>query len=1731
MTDSNFANLQGMEPQAAQDRDTLAGALGGEAPYVPGGSSDNSGGTGIGGATDNTRTEQAGESPPSAVEGTAGIEGSAGPSDTAAGAGPSDTGGGGGGAVVSGQPAAALSNEPTTPQTSVLTNTITTGDLPAIPAAVLEQPPTAEPTAINIPPLDLDETQTIDEDGVATGNVLLNVEDPDGGPAVVTQFTIPGDPTVYQPGQTATIEGIGTITIGSDGAYLFTPEANYNGSVPPINYTVSDGAGGTDSSTLSITVTPVNDPPVDGDESQTINEDNPATGNVLLNVVDPDGGTPVVTQFSVPGDPKVYLPGETATIAGVGTITIGSDGAYLFTPEANYNGSVPPINYTVSDGAGGTDSSTLSITVTPVNDLLLAVADTNTIAEDAVSVSGTVITNDTLGDGTAAENVVSLNGNATGTYGSIVLNADGSYVYTLDNTDPLVQQLAPGETLEETYSYTLTDKDGDTSTTTLKITITGTDDVVTITNLTPPAQGGDVSVNEDDLLASRGSGDSAGSDASKESTTQGGTFTISAPDGVQTLIIGGLSAITNGVFVSVSGATPLGNSLAITAYDAVTGTVSYTYTLNDNEAHAAGSGTNSLFEDLAVSLTDRDGDNSTSTLSVNIIDDVPTAVVDTDSVTEDGLTVATGNVITGTDVNVSPDSNATDGVADTRGADEASISGASSSNVPANSDNTADGSNNFQVVGQYGSLVLNTNGSYSYTLNNSLDAVQTLNTGQTLTDTFSYTLNDGDGDTSTTTLTITINGVTDDKGIVVGQNISDTFSTQGTVATTDDHVVDNTPGKPDGPIDGTSSNDVLIGDIGGATTAVVPGAKYNIVIIADTSGSMAWDAATGNQAITTVSRINLLKSSLTNLVNQLDDHSSTGGKVNISLVNFASDVKPVDLNGSAAGAPSSVIDLTTQNSAGVISAVDSLSATGGTNYDAAFAKAASEVDALQAYYSSAQGYQTITYFLTDGDPTYYINNRTGALGGNGISTTARELNEAIEAFASLSSKSAVYAIGIGTSTNASYLQFFDNTSNPVTKTITVGGVSVTGPAGTPDVVTNGDQLDSALQGGSSTPTIGPVGNDVINGGSGVDAILGDSIFSTSIDKGWAGYVAANPSLMSDKAKADDIYANLTSSNPSYATEGTVGGNDTIDAGAGNDIVFGQGGNDVISGGAGDDRIVGGTGADTLTGGDGADQFVFLKGQGSTTQIDTITDFAKGIDTIVVSGSAITGVSVSAASTSGSTSSYAITVTYSDATPTDTFKLALTNGGTLNDAGKNQTNGVILVGGATATIDGTIVGATVYLDVNHDGIADAGEIVGVSDQLGHIEYVVDLATLDVNRDGEFTIGEARAVLNGGTDIDTNLSYEINLFGPAGSVVITPFTSLLQPLVEGGQDLDSASQLLADRLGLRGVSDLLSLNPIKASAEILGQNAAVMTAAVQFSELAARQLGTDEAHASWTVFSSISHVLASLPDGEVADFSSTSLLSAIADQLQLHHLVSNDVMEFMAASQLSLQHSLTDLPADVDALAAVSAVQHLVQGSYAQVLGSAAEGDLAVHTLDDLTQSLTAYRHGDLSLDQLQGFDQQLNLAGTHGQITDSEVTQALSCLPDQADIPTLISSYLDTIAKQADSNGDGVADQSPGSAELAYHLDSMITDFIDQHSLSDGAYASIHQDLMDHLAHGINEVIPGQDQDLAFNDQGHVTDDAAVLAALDQHFQDLVDHHSSVDSVAYGDQPGSDHPGF
>ena len=235
--------------------------------------------------------------------------------------------------------------------------------------------------------------------------------------------------------------------------------------MPTATYTISDGNGGTDSANLSFAdVTPVNDPPVAVDDGPVpVTEDTPATGSVLPNDSDVDGDLLTVTQFTVAGDPTVYTAGQTATIAGVGTLVINADGSYTFTPIANYNGPVPTATYTISDGNGGTDSANLSFAnVTPVNDVPVAVDDSFT-GRKTQSPDGHLTGNDTpSGDG---GNVWSL---ATGpSHGTVVVNPDGTFTYT-----PNANYNGP-----DSFTYTITDADGSTSTATVTIDVTPVDDV------------------------------------------------------------------------------------------------------------------------------------------------------------------------------------------------------------------------------------------------------------------------------------------------------------------------------------------------------------------------------------------------------------------------------------------------------------------------------------------------------------------------------------------------------------------------------------------------------------------------------------------------------------------------------------------------------------------------------------------------------------------------------------------------------------------------------------------------------------------------------------------------------------------------------------------------------------------------------------------------------------------------------------------------------------------------------------------------------------------------------------------------------------------------------------------------------------------------------------------------------------------------------------------------------
>jgi VCBS repeat-containing protein/CshA-type fibril repeat protein len=207
------------------------------------------------------------------------------------------------------------------------------------------------------------------EDTPVSGNVLPNDSDVDGDTLTVTEFTVAGVPGTFTAGDTATIPGVGTLVINSDGSYTFTPEPNYDGPVPSATYTITDGTE-TDEAVLSFAdITDVNDAPVANDDGPVaVTEDTPVSGNVLPNDTDVDGDTLTVTQFVVDGDTTVYAAGDTATIAGVGTLVINSDGSYTFTPELNYDGPVPSATYTITDGTE-TDDAVLSFAdITDVND-------------------------------------------------------------------------------------------------------------------------------------------------------------------------------------------------------------------------------------------------------------------------------------------------------------------------------------------------------------------------------------------------------------------------------------------------------------------------------------------------------------------------------------------------------------------------------------------------------------------------------------------------------------------------------------------------------------------------------------------------------------------------------------------------------------------------------------------------------------------------------------------------------------------------------------------------------------------------------------------------------------------------------------------------------------------------------------------------------------------------------------------------------------------------------------------------------------------------------------------------------------------------------------------------------------------------------------------------------------------------------------------------------------------
>ncbi|EOJ3674963.1 tandem-95 repeat protein [Vibrio parahaemolyticus] len=189
----------------------------------------------------------------------------------------------------------------------------------------------------------------------------------------------------------------GTVIVNNDGTVTYTPNDNYVGK-DTFTYIVTSG-GVSESTTVEVNVTPVNDAPVAKDDIATTQEDTAVTIDVLPNDTDIDGDTLRIDSASVPSDQ--------------GTVEI-VDGKLVFTPAENFNGDAE-ITYTVTDGQL-TDEAKVTVTVNPVNDApTIKVDAVESINEDAVS-TDTVVATLTVRDTDTPEDrlTVSLENNSNG---------------------------------------------------------------------------------------------------------------------------------------------------------------------------------------------------------------------------------------------------------------------------------------------------------------------------------------------------------------------------------------------------------------------------------------------------------------------------------------------------------------------------------------------------------------------------------------------------------------------------------------------------------------------------------------------------------------------------------------------------------------------------------------------------------------------------------------------------------------------------------------------------------------------------------------------------------------------------------------------------------------------------------------------------------------------------------------------------------------------------------------------------------------------------------------------------------------------------------------------------------------------------------------------------------------------------------------------------------------------
>lgn len=316
---------------------------------------------------------------------------------------------------------------------------------------------------LNDPPIANDDQAITNEDTPVEIDVLANDKDPDQSDTLSVVST--SQPTN------------GQLTVNNDNTITYSPNENFNGT-DSFTYTVSDGNSAKeksakktlDTATVTVTINPVNDPPIANDDSTSTEEGIPVTIDLTVNDTDVDG----------------TIDKSTVTVTGGpvnGTVVTNNDGTVTYTPDTDYTGS-DSFEYTVNDNGGAiSNQARVTIEVGAVNDPPSVTDDLLTVDEGATATTlstpsgaNSLLQNDTdpEGDTLKASLVKDVN------YGSLTLNDDGTFTYTHDGS----------ENFTDSFTYQATDGTDTSNVATVTITVNPVND--------PPRALNDKALTEED---------------------------------------------------------------------------------------------------------------------------------------------------------------------------------------------------------------------------------------------------------------------------------------------------------------------------------------------------------------------------------------------------------------------------------------------------------------------------------------------------------------------------------------------------------------------------------------------------------------------------------------------------------------------------------------------------------------------------------------------------------------------------------------------------------------------------------------------------------------------------------------------------------------------------------------------------------------------------------------------------------------------------------------------------------------------------------------------------------------------------------------------------------------------------------------------------------------------------------------------------------------------------------